>query len=854
MINGAWFGSDMEEVNFGKQYAGEVVTIKMDVNGTLSAENPEEVVGIRCFYNYCLNNQRLISIPAAALSTTDTWTTIYANVRLNENGSIWFVAEGRAAMGVYDINVQNISMIEDGQLITTSKTSGWNGNAVKVSFGEAYANKSVLVSAKVAGELSTVASGASIGFGVFADEGKGTHVHYVTLDKTDISTLDTFKETAFVLKLNEKGEAYLAASRTNNAGECGAFTVILKDIELLGEVAYSGIYDRALAGGGWAGSQFNFNFGAGYANKTVKVTMKVAGTAAIEGNASLGFYGYDKNGTALGVKYYLTREQVSSYTDWTEVSFLWTLNEDGAFNTVMAATASTYENYHLFIKDVVCEESGDYATTTSGWAGNYVEFDFSDVEGVQPESQIKLQMQIYGIVADGADTRTPLGFTSNTTGDKNGVHRGYFPFNSEVRSGEWKTVEITIQLSDAKKIFLAASRTGNTGNNVNFSLLIKNVILQEIDGVELAGKELVSGSSGWSGAVKEFDFGSEYANKTVVISMKVKGDLANVSSGASVGFSAFADANKSTHIKYITLDKTDIGGEWKETAFAVTLNNSGKVYLAASRTNNTGSCGQFTLRVFGAKVLEEVKYSGIYDFALAGGGWTGSQFSFDFGAELANKTVKVTMQVAGTANVDGAAKLGFYGYKEDGSSLGITYELTRAQVSAYAAWSEVTFVWVLNAEGKFNTVMAAATSTYENYHLFIKDIQVENITKEEVGEYDYKTSTTGWTGSLVELDFSNVAGIEAEAEVTITMKIYGEVAEGANPATVLGFTSWTSAGGVHRGYFKFDKEIRSSQWKEVKINVKLSDAKKIYLAASRTTNDGSNVSFTIYMKDVSVAF
>ena len=165
------------------------------------------------------------------------------------------------------------------------------------------------------------------------------------------------------------------------------------------------------------------------------------------------------------------------------------------------------------------------------------------------------------------------------TAASGGVHRGYYTFNSEIRSGKWSTVEITVKLSDAKKIYLAASRTSNTGANVSFSILIKGVVLQEIDGAEIVGDGLTSTADGSSGDVQEFDFGTKYANKTVLISMKVKGDLTNVPSTAAVGFSAFADADKSTFLQYITMDKADMGASnWVETAFAVTLNNSGKVY------------------------------------------------------------------------------------------------------------------------------------------------------------------------------------------------------------------------------------------------------------------------------------
>ena len=103
-----------------------------------------------------------------------------------------------------------------------------------------------------------------------------------------------------------------------------------------------------------------------------------------------------------------------NYEKWTEVSFLWTLNGEGKFNTVMAATVSGYEHYHLFIKDVVCEEVGEYTTSTNGWAEEFIELDFSDVEGVEAESEVKIEMQVYGFLAKGSDTKTELGLAAWT--------------------------------------------------------------------------------------------------------------------------------------------------------------------------------------------------------------------------------------------------------------------------------------------------------------------------------------------------------------------------------------------------------------------------------------------------------
>ena len=132
--SGSWYSRNMQEVSFGKSYAGETVAVKMEVNGDLSAQNPEEVLGIRYFANNCLNNLGLISIPAEALSTTEQWTTIYTYVTLNENGSTWITAEGRSSMGVYSINIRNVTLIEEQSAFDVFASSGsWSD---KCYFGE----------------------------------------------------------------------------------------------------------------------------------------------------------------------------------------------------------------------------------------------------------------------------------------------------------------------------------------------------------------------------------------------------------------------------------------------------------------------------------------------------------------------------------------------------------------------------------------------------------------------------------------------------------------------------------------------------------------------------------------------
>ena len=131
-----WYSRNMREVSFGTRYAGETVSIKLEVNGNLSAQDPEEVLGIRTFFYDQLNAIGFISIPTVALSTTAQWTTVYVDVLLNENGSIWMTAEGRSNYGVYTINVRNITLLEEPSAFDVlASLSSWGDND---SYTESY--------------------------------------------------------------------------------------------------------------------------------------------------------------------------------------------------------------------------------------------------------------------------------------------------------------------------------------------------------------------------------------------------------------------------------------------------------------------------------------------------------------------------------------------------------------------------------------------------------------------------------------------------------------------------------------------------------------------------------------------
>lgn len=353
-------------------------------------------------------------------------------------------------------------------------------------------------------------------------------------------------------------------------------------------------------------------------------------------------------------------------------------------------------------------------------------------------------------------------------------------------------------------------------------------------------------SSGWIGNSVLLDFGSAYANKTVMATMEICGD-AQESYDPGLGFSSAKDAAQSQNQKYVSVDKAKlVSGEWTEIAVPLELNENGQIYLAASRTSNNGTSGVFTVKIRNAKVVEEIESYYTYDAAAVGGAWWASQKAIDFGSEYANKEVYVTLTVCGNADPNKTASMGLWGYKT-ASDIGSLNAISREQLSTYQNWSKVTFKCQLDANGKWLISPGIKESKYENFTIFVKDVEV----------YEYYSKSTGWQSSdqFFTLDFSEDETVATYDTVEVQMELRGVISQAGTSqlgfycdktvSTDSNYSAWILGGD------ELNTAIRSGEWTTVTVSLKLDGSKKVKLAASRTQNDPLTAStFELYIRNV----
>ena len=274
------------------------------------------------------------------------------------------------------------------------------------------------------------------------------------------------------------------------------------------------------------------------------------------------------------------------------------------------------------------------------------------------------------------------------------------------------------------------------------------------------------------------------------------------------------------------------------------LNENGQIYLAASRTSNNGTSGVFTVKIRNAKVVEEIESYYTYDAAAVGGAWWASQKAIDFGSEYANKEVYVTLTLCGNADPNKTASMGLWGYNT-ASDIGSLNDISREQLSTYQNWSKVTFKCQLDANGKWLISPGIKESKYENFTIFVKDVEV----------YEYYSKSTGWQSSdqFFTLDFSNDETVSAYEMIDLQLDVRGVISEAGD--SPLGFYYDKTTSGADSTYgnaalCNIDTAIRSGEWQTVTITVKLDADKKVRLAASRTSNSGTASTFELFIRNI----
>ena len=304
---------------------------------------------------------------------------------------------------------------------------------------------------------------------------------------------------------------------------------------------------------------------------------------------------------------------------------------------------------------------------------------------------------------------------------------------------------------------------------------------------------------------------------------------------AGLGFTSTHDEAKTSNKMRISVDKAKLTSmEWSTTAMALTLNEKGQIYLAASRTDDTArTAGAFTIKIRNAKVIEEITTYYAYDYSAANHSWWIDQSAIDFGSEYANKEVYVTLTICGNADPNKTASMGLWGYKS-ASEIGSLNAISREQLSTYQNWSKVTFKCQLDANGKWLISPGINASIYENFTIFVKDV--------EVYEYYTKTGASGWQGEFFTLDFSNDETVAAYDTIELQLDVYGIISKAGTSRIGFYYTKTLDSDSQY-GDAKvcdgtdIDGAIRSGEWRTVTIKVKLDANRKVKISASRTQGD-----------------
>ncbi|MBR1867242.1 MAG: InlB B-repeat-containing protein, partial [Clostridia bacterium] len=701
--------------------------------------------------------------------------------------------------------------------------------------------------------------------------------------------------------------------------------------------------------GSWFAPHQTFDFGEEFANKTVVLEMKICGSADPETNDIIGFaydLKRDENGQLItgragyqaGCYQEIPRELITSY-EWKDYSMSVTLDENGQYRMGIVTWFRAQKGeegynvvdglpYIIYVKDVKVTEgynvtfisdgetyletsykAGDAIVlpdepykngyTFKGWSvdgstvidltnakvNNTVTYTavfeetvtdyeyryLSGVNGFYTDETLKLSFgSQYAnkkliVSADVCGTLTGLanhgnaayGYYYDTTEQVNSesAEKSYIRYYFLGEGYGWHTLALALETNDAGDVYVKPSRlhsiSAHYGQYITYFKNITVLAAEEAD--------YVVATTYWDhGNYATFDFGSDYANKTVNISMDILGASANQTSIA-LGLLCYPTATGKDAYKRVYVDSDLRKGTWRKIAFDATLDESGKLSLTVCRTQGNGT-GEPT---YGA-LIKNVEISGATAFST-GAGW---EYSSDYKNNTTNvitapeaywgKTVAVSMGVKIAVNVVGSASIGLHvmDYSSDGetgSHLRFYTILKGADVGSID-WRGASFMVNVPEDGKIR-LLASVTGggNYSEFIIFMKDIQFIET------EYLSTTSSTAW-GSNADFatntnDILTIPSEYAEKTVTVTMKVKVRVFSAGTTPCGLQLTDWSSDSviGTHLGFVTVltQNNVADLDWTEISFEITVPSDGKIRLVASRTANGGTPASFTIFAKDAS---
>ena len=870
----------MTAIDFGAEYANKTIEFSMEVCGTAPAEG-EALLG---FTNSDSTWYQLV-IDREKLSTTETWSTITGTWTLNENGQLITsaICWHDYVRSPYSIYIRNAQVLAN--VTPEDQVEGWdyilkyvgsdgayyNKELSAIDFGAEYANKTIEFSMDVCGNAPAEGE-ALLGF-VQSD----MKWYQLVIDRSALSTTETWTTITGTWKLDGEGKLWTSAICWHDTDR-HPYVIYIKNAKVLADITPSGSteqppaeYDYATTyhgnqGDVWAWTNaspdLTVNFGSKYANQTVTITLDVCGTALPEWTALLGFAQYN-NGSKYWWSYEVAVEAISTTGKWTTITLTVQLDASGNWATspmykIGDGQSDTEIGYTIYMKnveivagdtpggDVEEEPVKDYdykLEYISGGAYYNETLTAIDFGAEYANKTIEFSMEVCGTAP--AEGTALLGFaTSDLSWYQLVIDRSALSTTET-----WTTITSTWTLDGEGKMWTSAI-CWDDNDRPSYAIYIKNVELFEYDYMA----NYTNVENYWSSAYGDLvtiEFGSEYANKTVAVSMEVCGTasaelykadgVTPIKIGLSSGGTWFSyEINRSA---VSTL-------EWTQVTFTWTLDANGNYTTSAfSWYDDIGNAYEYreSYQIFirNAKVFSDYALS----YESGGAFYNETLTAIDFGAEYANRTIAFTMDVCGTAPAEGTALLGFL----NSSKTWYQLVIEREKLSTTETWSTITGTWTLDGEGKmWTSAICWDDNNRHSYSIYIKNVEVFS---------DYATTYYGnqgdvwaWTNASPDLTVS--FGSEyANQAVTITLDVCGT----ANPewtTAMLGFAQYNNGSKYWWSYEVSVEAISTtSKWTTITLTVQLDANGNWVTSPMYKIGDGQSdteIGYTIYMKNVKV--
>ena len=507
------------------------------------------------------------------------------------------------------------------------------------------------------------------------------------------------------------------------------------------------------------------DFGAEYANKTIEFSMEVCGTAPAEGEALLGFTNSDSTWYQLVID----REKLSTTETWSTITGTWTLNENGQLITsAICWHDSVRYPYSIYIRNaqVVANitpedqvEGWDYILKYVGSDGNYYNKELTAIDfGAEYANKtIEFSMDVCGNAP--AEGEALLGFVQSDMK----WYQLVIDRSALSTTETWTTITGTWKLDGEGKLWTSAICWHDTDRHP-YVIYIKNAkVLADITPsgsteqppAEYDYATTYHGNQGdvwaWTNASPDLtvNFGSNYANQTVTITLDVCG-TALPEWTALLGFAQYNNGSKYWWSYEVAVEAISTTGKWTTITLTVQLDASGNWVTSPMYKIGDGQSDTeigYTIYMKNVEIVagdtpggdveeEPVKdYDYKLEYISGGAYYNETLTAIDFGAEYANKTIEFSMEVCGTAPVEGTALLGF------ATSDLSWYQLVidRSALSTTETWTTITSTWTLDGEGKmWTSAICWDDNDRPSYAIYIKNVQVVLAPEEPVKDYTYK--------------------------------------------------------------------------------------------------------------------